>query len=124
VGAANTKGCMNIFFTPPRRYLSGRRRFRALFVAHQHQDFGAQGFFVELDRLFAAAVEKQIGFDSHSFILLHLLSKSVTSSVFIGSRTQVSKIDIKSRHFTAFPRLGGRQSAAVSFYGVRSTAAL
>src|SRR5262245_19644271 len=90
---------MHNLVIPTRRYLSGRRRFRALFVAHQHQDFGAQGFFVEVDRLFAAAVEKQIGFDSHSFIHLYLLSKSVTSSVFIGSRTEVSKIDIKSRRF-------------------------
>src|SRR5215510_1936457 len=93
---------MHNLVIPTRRYLSGRRRFRALFVAHQHQDFSAQGFFVKLDRLFAAAVEKQIGFDSHSFILLHLLSKSVTSSVFIGSRTEVSKIDIKSSRFQAF----------------------
>src|SRR5215471_12160260 len=38
----------------------GRRRLRAFLIAHHHLDLGAERLLVELDRLLAAAVEKQI----------------------------------------------------------------
>jgi hypothetical protein len=48
---------------------AGLKRFRTLFEAHEHQNLGAQGLLIELDRLLAAAVEKKIGFDWHEYVL-------------------------------------------------------
>src|SRR5262245_54250338 len=39
---------------------AGRRRLRAFLIAHHHLDLGAECLLVELDRLLAAAVKKQI----------------------------------------------------------------
>ena len=47
---------------------------RALFVAHQHVHFRAERLFVELDGLFALALEKQVRLDDslvdHNFFIL------------------------------------------------------
>src|SRR5262245_59722789 len=43
-----------------RRDHAGGRRLRAFLIAHHHLDLGAERLLVELDRLFAAAVEEQI----------------------------------------------------------------
>src|SRR5215471_15887334 len=46
--------CMILLSQPA----AGKRWFRALFVAHDHQDLGAQRLLVKLDRLFATTVEE------------------------------------------------------------------
>ena len=45
--------------------------------AQQHDDFGAECFFVELDCFFAAAVKIQVGFDWHGFSPDRKISVSV-----------------------------------------------
>lgn len=42
-------------------------RLRILLEPHEHDHFGAEGFLIEIQRLFGAAVEHQIGIHVHGF---------------------------------------------------------
>src|ERR1700730_7716105 len=51
--------CM-ILFSEPGATITGRRRLGAFLETHQHSGLGAKRLPVELDRLFAASVKRQI----------------------------------------------------------------
>src|SRR4029077_15289402 len=52
------------------RHHAGSRWLGAVLVAHEHHDFRADRALIELDRLFAAAVEEQIRLDLHDISLV------------------------------------------------------
>ena len=57
-----------------------------LLEAHHHSDLGTQLLPIEGERLFAAAVEKQIGMDRHFFLLCYgCFSNSVSIWIWMGS---------------------------------------
>jgi len=64
-GIADAKARMHDLVLAARRQHAWAVRLRAVAVAHQHLDLGVEHFAVELDGLFAAAFEKQVGLDVH-----------------------------------------------------------
>src|SRR5262249_23441287 len=65
IGVADAQARVHDLVVPARRHPAGKRWFRALFVAHDHQDLGAQRLLVKIDRLFATTVEESICIYSH-----------------------------------------------------------
>src|SRR5439155_23343357 len=75
---------------------AGGRRFRALFIEHEHVHLRAECVAVEFECLFATAAEEQVGLDDYCFHSQLTLSLRLTTGTYgTYSKKQRTKPDGK-----------------------------